>query len=75
MKLNYFLIGELVLCLPKPIVWSYCRGDKEEDQHRAEVVDEEAERSNKRLDEEGSSANRRAIAGSSRTSRDIGEKQ
>lgn len=75
MQLGLFLIGELILCLPKPIVWSYCRGDREEDQHLAEVVDEEAVQSNKSFDGEGSSANRRAIAGSTRMSRDTGEKQ
>ncbi|KAJ0093209.1 hypothetical protein Patl1_26265 [Pistacia atlantica] len=52
----------------------YSGGDKEGDQHCRDVVNEEAERSNKYFDEEDSSANRRAIAGSSGTSRDIGEK-
>ncbi|XP_031284058.1 solute carrier family 35 member F2-like isoform X2 [Pistacia vera] len=52
----------------------YSGGDKEGDQHCRDVVNEEAERSNKYFDEEDSSANCRAIAGSSGTSRDIGEK-
>ncbi|XP_044498130.1 solute carrier family 35 member F1-like isoform X1 [Mangifera indica] len=53
----------------------YSGGDGEEDQHLAEVVDEEAIQGNKSFDGEGSSANRRAIAGSTRMSRDTGEKQ
>lgn len=45
-----------------------CRGDKEEDQQRADVADEDAERG-KRFDEEAGSGscNRVIVAGSSKT--------
>ena len=51
------------------LLCSLCRGDKEEDQHCAYVVDEDAERSSKHFDEEACSGNRsqKTILGSSKT--------